>query len=443
MRVLIATILTVLTLQSFCQCDPSFTYIITQHQVYFNPGDSITGKNHLWHFGDGNSSSEIYGFNSYSKPGSYQVTHIVHDSLTNCTDSLKQTITLSYTPQCHIAFYYQFSFPNFRSVNFYPSSIISGTTITQYTWKINDTVAFTSEYPGATLNFNAPGSYQVCLEINTSSGCTSSYCETVNIMYTCKTKSDFSYTAGANNARYIEFVPTPDNPDLRYLWLTNQSQQFYGYHEFPQAGKYEVTMFITDSIKNCYDSVKKVIDVKGNRYDSCTVSYTHRTDQDIQHQLILSASSNQPIVNQYWAIENEHGFSDSIITTSGDPVKYLFPDTGSYNITLRVVTNSGCNRTYTDTIHVTNIQKKSSEKTLVSYPNPANNYILLPFIAESNGTIQLSIYNSMGKLVQTERKTIVKGNNQIRVSLQSIAKGQYYVHIQFNNSIFKSRFQKI
>lgn len=442
MKIFIATILTIASFQSFSQCDPSFTYSISQSYVYFKPTDSLSGTNHTWYFGDGNSSYDVYGYWNYNSPGLYQVTHVVYDSLTKCTDSAKQTINLSYTPQCESWFTYESSITNPGAFIFRSLSSATGTTITQYTWKIDGVTVTSGEYDNLSYTFSNPGSYQVCLNINTSAGCSSSYCTTVHVMSACKINSDFSYKANLNNARYIEFEPTPNNPNLRYRWLTDQ-QQFYGYYEFPQAGKYEVIMFVTDSVKYCYDSVKKVIDVKGNRSDSCTASYSYAADPHTAKQVIFTATSNQPIVRQNWAIENKNGLLDSIIAGSANTVKYQFPDTGYYSVSLFIETNSGCFRTYTDTIHVTNTISNSPRETLTSYPNPANNYLVMPFEAENAGAIQVSVYNSMGKIVLTQQKAVAKGNNQIQLGLHSLTKGQYYVHILYNNKTFKSRFQKL
>lgn len=443
MKILLATITTVLSLQAFSQCDPAFTYTVDQSSVYFTPNDSTSKANHTWYFGDNSSLEGVYGYHSYTKPGIYYITHIIYDSVTKCLDSAKQTITLSYTPTCQSAFTYQPSLPDFSTIIFQSSSLTSGTSITQYTWKINGVIVAAGEAPYLTNHFNSPGSYQACLEINTSSGCNSSHCETINIMSVCNTKSDFLYKPSPYNARYIEFKPMPNNPDLRYKWLADQNQQFHGDYEFAEAGKHEVIMFVTDSARNCYDSVKKVIDVKGNRYDSCTASFTYIAHQQMPKQISFTPISNQPIVKQYWTIANNNGLIDSVVTSSANSVKYLFADTGVYYVTLLLETDSKCFRSFTDTVHVSNSKQNSPRETLISYPNPASNYLILPFNAEDNGTVQISIYNSMGRMVLSQKKTVTAGSNQIQISVQTLTRGQYYILLQYNNKILKSRFQKL
>lgn len=76
-----------------------------------------------------------------------------------------------------------------------------------------------------------------------------------------------------------------------------------------------------------------------------------------------------------------------------------------------------------------------SEKYLSIYPNPTNNILEFEMNEIDNGTLKVSIYDIMGKLVISEYISASKN----KIDVQKLISGTYFAKIQFNNSnkIFK------
>lgn len=190
-RILTTIIILSALTESYGQCSASFTfYFVSEYNVQFIPADSSLNKLHTWYYGDSTYDTYTYGNRSYERPGTYTVKHVIYDSVTHCKDSVTQTINLSYTPQCYAIIYFQRGFPDANTYYFQSGSYGIGTTIIQYTWKINGQIVGNDSYLNYT--FTSFGEYEVCLEIKTKSGCTSSVCETINSVTKCDLAAGFT-----------------------------------------------------------------------------------------------------------------------------------------------------------------------------------------------------------------------------------------------------------
>ena len=440
-RILTTIIILSALTESYGQCSASFTSsFVSEYHVQFIPADSSLNKLHTWYYGDSTYDTYTYGNRSYERPGTYTVKHVIYDSVTHCKDSVTQTINLSYTPQCYAIIYFQRGFPDANTYYFQSGSYGIGTTIIQYTWKINGQIVGNDSYLNYT--FTSFGEYEVCLEIKTKSGCTSSVCETINSVTKCDLAAGFTYTADKSNSRLIYFQPDHYDSRFRYRFLLKGTGEIYNSYFFSAPGEYEVTMFVTDSIHHCYDSSIQLVNVHANCYDSLSVVLTAANNPNIPNQVIFTPTSNQPIVHQLWKIYFIDNLLDSIENTFGT-LTYTFPDTGSYKISATLLTKNGCSKEYTQYVYIDAMGNYSSRQSIVGYPNPAGNEVTLPFNATISGPIKITVYNVMGKPVITRQETLVQGNNQIRIPVQQLNKGQYYIDIFYNGKRIKSVFQKL
>ncbi|MFT3704741.1 MAG: T9SS type A sorting domain-containing protein [Agriterribacter sp.] len=281
------------------------------------------------------------------------------------------------------------------------------------------------------------------LEIKTKSGCTSSYCNTINTYKKCDIKPDFTYAPDPSNSRLIYLQPLSADSLLRYRWMLNGSQEIYTPYWFSDPGIYSITMYVTDSIHHCYDSTVKTISIYANCYDTLSAGFTNTPNPGLPNQITFTPESNEPIANQLWKIYAVDNLLDSIIAESNHSVTYTFPDTGYYKIYGIFYTKNGCAKEVIEYIHITSVGRNSPRQSIVTYPNPADSYVLLPFNATTNGTIKITVYNVIGKPVLTRQENLFQGKNQIRIPIQQLNKGQYYIDMQFNGERTKSVFQKL
>lgn len=207
----------------------------------------------------------------------------------------------------------------------------------------------------------------------------------------------------------IYFQPKPDDSLLQYRWLLNASQEIYTPWWFSEPGKYEITMYATDSIHHCYDSTIKTITVQANCYDSLSVSYAYAPSPGLSNQITFTPVSNQPIANQLWQIYFVDNLLYSSAFASGNSFTYTFSDTGYYRVSATVFTKNGCSKAVIEYIPITAVPKNSPRQSIVSYPNPANSYVVLPFTATTTETIKITVCNIIGKPVLERQETLLRG----------------------------------
>lgn len=429
---------------SQAQCSAQFMFSANRGDVRFAAIDSIRHMSHTWVYGDGLSETGSLpaAYHRYN-PGTYEVKHTVFDSVSNCKDSAIQSIELQYEPEC----YSYFTVEKFRSPNhlrFNPSYSSYGTEVVKVIWRIDGEVIAVDKGP-LEYRFNQPGIHIISLSVETSSGCTSYYTDTIHAYKKCNMNTSFTYQSAPENARVIKLEVAPYNQDQSYWFNVGEDQRFVYTYEgkghvlFEDEGAFPVSLIITDSITNCYDSVTKVIQVKGNAYDSCTASFKATSTNNKQYS--LQPISNQPISKQVWIIYN-HLWIDSIISSSSDPVIYNFSDTGNYIVSLQVYTSTGCTKVYSDSLKVTVSASLRSSAT-TSYPNPTTNFTTISVDAIKNTTAVIFIYNSNGEKVSTQKKHLLSGKNDIQLITSNLNRGNYFISIQYDGILIKSRFQKM
>jgi hypothetical protein len=131
-----------------------------------------------WNFGDSHTGWGQSPSHTYSYPGNYGVFLVIYDSLTNCMDSVWQSVNVSGPiDTCSASFTYTI---NQGQVSFTASS---NQTIASQLWIISpmpdsaNTVILTSSNP--VYNLPDSGLYYVCLAVTTASGCTDWYCDSI------------------------------------------------------------------------------------------------------------------------------------------------------------------------------------------------------------------------------------------------------------------------
>ncbi|MGN6491093.1 MAG: T9SS type A sorting domain-containing protein [Agriterribacter sp.] len=421
------------------QCDAGFTYTVSEPFVFFYPSDSSADKNHFWYMGDGTEQTTLSPRQSYS-PGTYQVKHVISDTILHCKDSVTQEVTINYQPQCYSSFYYIRSPADPNHITFYPSAYAYGTNITQLTWSVNG-VAVSGSSNEWEYSFSPPSQYVIALTVSTAGGCSSIYTDTITTFRQCEFDFDYETRVLPTNARAIMFEPVPRAPSLRYS-LTTMGAVFpcCQYNTFSDPGSYTVTMVATDSITGCFDTITHVIAVKGNAYDSCTATLKATEKTNGQYQ--LAAISNQQVTGQHWKICDTRGVCDSMLLSSGASASYSFKDTGYYTVRLAITTQTGCTREVADIVHVQSTVGSTGMR-LSSYPNPAQNETTVYVGLDEAAPVTVTVYNNTGKIVHNKSIPALAGKNKIAIPVQSLPKGQYYVNIQSGGHSWKSVFQKL
>jgi hypothetical protein len=426
-------------IDTVAQCNAAFNYTVSSNTATFNATTNSQGYNHVWRFGDGGSGNGATITHNYNQPGQYLVKHIITDSLNNCVDSASQSITISFTPFCTSSFLSNNFFPALNKFVFASTSFVAGTAIKNYTWKINNIVVDTNDF--FVYTFPSAGTYNVCLKIETYSGCISEHCEQVQVFGYCNKNSSFTTSANPQQPGTLTFTPNPDNPQFTYWWHPDNG---LGYNQRKptislQPGSHNVRLTIIDSLNHCYDTVRQVVNIQATSADSCTASFTYTLNN--LGQANFTAVSNQTITSQVWTIFN---FSDSNSTATINSLNpaYNFNDTGYYWVCVKITTNTGCIRSYCQGISVNTVTGRMYTNRIPSYPNPATSNVMLNLKMEKEGMILIKVFNLSGNIVYGLQQYGNVGNNKLLLPVQNFAKGQYIIDIKYNDEKRYSVFQK-
>ncbi len=200
----------------------------------------------------------------------FVATHDCHNNLvihTFLSTNSPATVNfvICYGVYCQSAFTYQQSVTNVLKYEFTDASTSSGTVIS-WSWDFGDPASGinnNSSIQNPTHTYTSTGVYTVCLTIATSTGCTSTACDTVHagVVPPANCENNFTYTSalltlsfhGTTNSTY----PTT------YSWqmgdpagtvLTGKDVTF----TYPAQGAYNVTLATIDSVNCQWNRTKQV-----------------------------------------------------------------------------------------------------------------------------------------------------------------------------------------
>lgn len=75
------------------------------------------------------------------------------------------------------------------------------------------------------------------------------------------------------------------------------------------------------------------------------------------------------------------------------------------------------------------------------YPNPTHQILNVKFTTSNNGTISLSITDILGRLIKTENRNIVNGENVLSINVSSLNSGTYFLKVNDGTSKQVLKFQ--
>ena len=148
--------------------------------------DTTTVTQHLWKFGDGNTSALANPSYNYSNPGTYTVTlYVTNDN--SCTDSTKINLTVYPKPNPDYSINDSIQCLSTNSFIFTNKSSISAGSIS-YLWRFGNGI--TSSATSPTHKYNTAGNYTVTLIVTSGFACADSLSK--NIVVDLSPKAKFS-----------------------------------------------------------------------------------------------------------------------------------------------------------------------------------------------------------------------------------------------------------
>lgn len=359
------------------------------NDIYFNGyatngnGGTLNVLSYYWTFGDGTEATTRDPHHTYSHAGSYRVCLriITADS---CISTTCETYTVSSNlHNCVTNFSYQNS-PNSLIVLFHGHAWNTDNTpinVTSYSWSFGDGVTSTGINPDH--RYNHAGSYRVCLEIHTSNGCVSFYCDSVHIGQIPQPNCipTYNYSRDSSNLSVLTYNFMASSGSLinnttRWEWSFGDgtsSTLRNPQHTYNHAGWYNICVHVSDSLHQCFGVFCDSINIGGQQNIPCQSRFSFQTNQQTNEVHFYGYDQGNPnypnnITSFYWT------FGDGTEGTTRDP-NHIYYHPGFYYVCLTITTNNNCTSTYCDSIEIAPIIHVPCQANWSAYPNSNVNCI--------------------------------------------------------------------
>ena len=93
-------------------------------------------------------------------------------------------------------------------------------------------------------------------------------------------------------------------------------------------------------------------------------------------------------------------------------------------------------------VGVEEINNEINETGLISYPNPANNNIIIDFESTGKEKNIIEIKNVLGQTIETITKQIVNGHNKIEIDVSDFLSGIYFIQVLNGDKVLNKKFIK-
>lgn len=319
--------------------EQSDTLICPNTTITFYNQTSGLRNAYLWQFGDGTAaSSEVSPLHTYKNEGKYQVTFKVTNEY-GCTDSMTSYVNVITTAA---GFVMSDSFINCPPLTVTFTNTSLG--FSELVWDFDDEAGSTLINPSHI--FTAPGTYTVKLLARNNTGCSDTASKKIVVK---GPNGVFDYTPLAVcMPGKIDFTANVQTA-VKYYWNyqegnTDSTLQNTATHVYATPGTYVPQLIVEDSTGCRFaitgkdtivvNEVKASIETDKNVLcDSGTIHFSN------------NAVSSAGVSSYQWS------FDDGTVSSLSNPA-HTFAKPGSYNVTLTVMSESGCTDSTASVIEV-------------------------------------------------------------------------------------------
>ncbi|MCX6244765.1 MAG: PKD domain-containing protein [Bacteroidetes bacterium] len=254
---------------------------------------------------------------------------------------------------CQAAFHSVVDSTNAYLVYFYDYST-SIHNIVSWHWEFGDGTSATISFPAnpnVDHQYNAYGTYLVCLTIETADNCHSTVCHEVTVGQNTDCHALYHFQADSVNVTHVHFwdVSTPQNIIISRLWdfgdpasgVSNNATTGDPWHEFTAPGYYDVCLTIHTSL-GCTSTKCDTITV-GSGAANCENWITY-TSSGLAFTFEGHTHSIYPTTYTW-------NFGDGSSSVTGQVVQHTYATSGSYTITLHTIDSTNCEWSRTQTIY--------------------------------------------------------------------------------------------
>ena len=323
------------------QCINNQSFVFTNNSTI--PVGSIQ---HLWKFGDGNTSNLANPVKQYVKDTIYRVL-LTETSNKGCVDSVQKTMDVYPKPMVNFAiddsiqcqFQNAYTFTNKSFIKYGSRS---------YTWNFGD--GNKSNGISSNHSYSSFGNYKVVLNSLSDLGCIDSFNKIITVA--AMPNVDFRVNDPGQCFRIQNFVYTNRSTlalgAMTSKWYFGDSdtlRSLNATHVYKSIGSYKPKLIMTTNY-GCKDSIQYTVIVNPNSRASFT---TNDSDQCINQQNYLFTNTSNLITGQIKGVLWNLGNGKSSIQQQASSI---YPCSGIYTIILQTTTDSGCVDSFSNKIRI-------------------------------------------------------------------------------------------
>lgn len=283
----------------------------------------------------------------FSQPGTYVVAQF---GFNTCgSDTSYQVITVF--PGPNIQFAFQSPSCQADTVVFANSTTLANGSITGYKWFFGDGDSSTLSSPAH--YYQAAGTYNVCLQVTSTTGCDSTYCQQI-VIHPNPTAA-FGYPAAVCfNEQPVPFTNLSTNPSgniASYEWFfgdggtATQPNPAYSY---TTLGTYDVKLRVTNT-QGCQDSIIQAIVIHPSPTADFTWVYTNGDSCGVPNTIQFTNNSNG--AGGYFWDFNHNGNPNQDTSIQMHP-QFTYQQPGYFDVMLISKNGLGCQDTVVKTINI-------------------------------------------------------------------------------------------
>lgn len=336
-------------------CNANFQFQKNGNVVQFYSANANTPSyvRHLWKFGDNKKSDAINPVHTYTAAGTYQVWHIVRDSLSSCVDSVVKTIVIDSVPPppaCNMQINFEMRKDSLNALKVYFTSLVqqANTVSLAYIWRFGDGTSSNQSNPVKT--YTQAGTYTVCLVVESGANCRKELCKTITLTTpppppppTCTVRPAFTFRRDSLMPNKIYFMNSSLNASAttQFIWKFGDgstSTERNPVKIYQQAGLYQVCL-VAES-PGCRRDTCMMVQVAAPTPNACPnrSGFTYAAYPNNQLEYKFTPDSIRTSWQYFW------NFGDGTSSYSVSP-GHRFAQSGNYRVCLTVKTDNNCQTT--------------------------------------------------------------------------------------------------
>ncbi|MBI4944792.1 MAG: T9SS type A sorting domain-containing protein [Bacteroidetes bacterium] len=271
----------------------------------------------------------------------------VYDKLNFSIDTARVYVTVIEpdSSACHAYFTFTTN-PTNNQVSFHGNNLLSfpGSS-TSFQWNFGDSTFSGIQNP---IHYFPSGIGHVCLTVTTTFGCSSTYCDSINIANTtCEAAFSYNHT---NCPNCYHFEDNSTGNVIAWEWNFDDNTVFAlqnPNYVFPDSGVYHICLTIhTDN--NCSNTVCENIYIPYHVIiTECNSIFSYKQDTvpGYQNRYFFNDYSLGNITSWHWDFDDE-------ATSDLQNPEHIFETGGIFNVCLKINTSDSCTSTFCQQIHI-------------------------------------------------------------------------------------------